>query len=80
MTRKSKLAILVTVAAAVGRLGLRHAPVGTEAENDAGALAERFLAANLQHPAETFHAILAWDGLPAHKSGAMKEYLLISLL
>lgn len=40
---------------------LRQAPVGSTAESEPGALAGRFLAANLQHPAETFHAILAWD-------------------
>lgn len=41
---------------------LRAAPVGSGAgETDAAALAERFLAGNLRHPGETFHAILAWD-------------------
>ena len=40
---------------------LRQAPVGTAVENDPTALADRFLAASLQHPPETFHAILAWD-------------------
>jgi hypothetical protein len=40
---------------------LRAAPVGSAAENERGAMAERFLSANLQHPPETFHAILAWD-------------------
>lgn len=40
---------------------LRQGPVGSAAENEPGAMAERFLAANLQHPPETFHAILAWD-------------------
>ena len=41
---------------------LRTAPVGSRAgETEPGALAQRFLSANLRFPDETFHAILAWD-------------------
>jgi SAM-dependent methyltransferase len=41
---------------------LRSAPVGANTgEMEPAALAERFFSASLRHPAETFHAILAWD-------------------
>lgn len=40
---------------------LRAAPAGTAGATSGAALAERFLAENLKHPPETFHAILAWD-------------------
>ncbi|MCL4523524.1 MAG: class I SAM-dependent methyltransferase [Acidobacteria bacterium] len=40
---------------------MRRAPAGTAAELDPTSLAQAFLAANLNYPDETFHAILAWD-------------------
>ena len=41
---------------------LRSAPAGSRMpELDPAAMAEAFLNANLQYPAETFHAVLAWD-------------------
>jgi hypothetical protein len=40
---------------------LRVMPPGKAVESDPAAIAEEFLAKNLNYPAEKFHAVLAWD-------------------